>query len=282
MIKKTIFVILLLSPVFVYCKSSTVTETLKELDACIEKRASFEEVKKKRIDHLEGKFFREKVSLANQYQLSAALFNEYRSYKYDSAYTYAGRMLQFALKIKDPNLIAESKMNLAFSCVSAGLFKEASEISNSIDTTRLSLNCKAEIYTFLSTLNIDMGDFSATEPFNSSYRKKSLLYCRKSIILLKQDSPEATMAKIRECQLMSDFSNAFIIGGQYLSATHTDMHDYAIIASTLGYFYQISRDTTMAIVCFSEAAIALCRRMARVPGIFEIPARRWRKDLTLA
>ena len=256
MIKKIIFLLFLFSPLFVNCKNSAVTQVLKELDACIEKQSSFEEGKKLRIEHLEGEFFKEKVSLVNQYRLSAVLFNEYRSYKYDSAYTYAGRMLQFAEKIKDPDLIAESKINLAFSCVSAGLYKEASEISNSIDTTRLSLNCKAEIYTFLSTLNIDMGDFSATEPFNSSYRNKSLLYCRKSIALLKKNTPEAIMARIRECQLISDFSNAFIIGGQYLSATHTDLHDYAIVASTLGYFYQINRDTTMAITCFSEAAIA--------------------------
>jgi DNA-binding NarL/FixJ family response regulator len=225
------------------------------LDACIEKRSSFEEIKKQRIEHLEGQFFREKVSLANQYQLSAALFNEYCSYKYDSAYTYAGRMLQFAERIKDPNLIAESKMNLAFSCVSAGLYKEASEIYNSIDSTQLNLKYRADFYSFLSTLYIDMADFS-TEPYSTTYRKSSLRYCNNSMGLYPKKSPEWIMANIRECQLEDNYSKAIIIAEHFLKAGNPGLHDYAIVASTLGYFYQTRRDTTQAIEYFSAAAIA--------------------------
>ena len=52
MIKKVIFAMLLLSPVFVYCKNNKVSAALKELDDCIEKRTSFEEIKKQRIQNL--------------------------------------------------------------------------------------------------------------------------------------------------------------------------------------------------------------------------------------
>lgn len=256
MIKKILFVILILTPAFVYSKNNTITVALKELDACIEKRSSFEDVKKQRIQNLEDRYYKENISLSNQYLLSASLFNEYRSYKYDSAYAFAGRMLQYAEKLKDPNLIAESKMNLAFSCVSAGLYKEASEIANSIDSLQLQLNIKADLYSFLSTLNIDMADFSASEPYNSTYRKNSLRFCRNSISLFKKDSPQQIMAKIRECQLKDDYPKAIIIAEQYLNARHPGLHDYAIVASTLGYFYQTRRDTTKAIVYFSAAATA--------------------------
>lgn len=256
MIRKVIFIILLLTSAFVSGKNSTVIQALKELDASIEKRASFEDIKKQRIQNLETQYYKENVSLSNQYLLSSALFNEYRSYKYDSAYTFAGRMLHFAEKLKDPNQIAESKMNLAFSCVSAGLYKEASEIANTIDSTQLKLSFKAELYSFLSTLNIDMADFTASAPYNSTYRKKSLRYCRNSIALYKKDSPQKIMAKIRECQLDEDYPKAILIAEQYLISRHPGLHDYAIVASTLGYFYQTRRDTTKAIVYFSAAATA--------------------------
>ena len=255
MFKKTLFAILILIPVFIQAKESKINAALKELDACIEKRASFEEIKKQRIKNLEGKFYRANVSLADRYQLSLALFSEYRSYKYDSAYTFAERMLGFAEKIKDPNFIAESKMNLAFSCVSAGLYKEASEISNSIDSSQLKTSCKADLYAFLSTLNIDMADF-VTEPYYTKYRQNSLNYCRNSISLFKKESPEWYMAKIRESQLDDKYPTAIVIAEKYLSARHPGLHDYAIVASTLGYFYQIRRDTTKAILYFSEAATA--------------------------
>jgi len=246
---------LLLAPVFVHCKNYQVAGALKELDDCIAKRTSYEEIKKQRIQSLAARFYQQNISLSNQYLLSTVLFNEYRSYKYDSAYSFAGRMLQYANVLKDPNQIAESKMNLAFSCVSAGLYKEASEISNSIDTTQLQTNCKADLYSFLSTLNIDMADF-ATEPYSTQYRKNSLRYCRTSITLYRKESPQAIMAQIRECQLENNYPKAIRISEQYLSGKHPSLHDYAIVASTLGYFYQIRRDTTKAIQYFSAAAIA--------------------------
>ena len=246
---------LLLSPVFVYCKNNKVAAALKELDDCIEKRTSFEEIKKQRIQNLAVSFYNENISVSNQYRLSAALFNEYRSYKYDSAYSFAGRMLQYAEVIKNPNQIAESKMNLAFSCVSAGLYKEASEISNSIDTTQLQLNCKADLYSFLSTLNIDMADF-VTEPYHSRYRENSLRYCKNSIALFRKDSPEGIMANIRESQLENNYPKAIIVSEQYLLAKHPSLHNFAIVASTLGFFYQTQGDTTKAIVYFAAAAAA--------------------------
>ena len=253
--KKSLLVVIFL-PILLYSKNDKVSVALKELDASIEKQTSFEVIKKQRIQSLESKFFKENSSLLNRYQLSTKLFNEYRSYKYDSAYVFAGRMLQYAEKLKDPNLMAESKIALAFSCLSAGLYKEASEIASSIDTTQLHSSCRADLYSFLSTLNIDMADFSETEPYKSKYRNNSLRYCRNSIALFKNDSPEMTMARIRECQLEDNYPQAIIIAESYLSAKHSDLHDYAIVASTLGYFYQIRKDTTKAIECFSAAAIA--------------------------
>ena len=246
---------LLLSPVFVYCKNNKVAAALKELDDCIEKRTSFEEIKKQRIQNLAVSFYNRNISVNNQYRLSTALFNEYRSYKYDSAYSFAGRMLQYANVLKDPNHIAESKMNLAFSCVSAGLYKEASEISNSIDSTQLQLNCKADLYSFLSTLNIDMADF-VTEPYHSRYRENSLHYCKNSIALFRKDSPEGIMANIRESQLENNYPKAIIVSEQYLLAKHPSLHNFAIVASTLGFFYQTQGDTTKAIIYFAAAATA--------------------------
>lgn len=256
MIKKSILVIILLAPIFVYPKNNAVTNALKELDACIEKRSVYEGAKKQQIQKLETEFYRENVSLNKQYRLCFRLYYEYQSYKYDSAYSYAGRMLQYAEKLNNPNLIAESKIALSFSCVSAGLYKEATEISNSIDTTQLQIKNKADLYSFLSILNINMADFSTAEPYYTKYRKNSLTYCINSISLLKTGSPEEIMIKIREYQLLNDYKKAIIIAEHYLMGKKTRLHDYAIVTSTLGYFYQVRNDTTKAIVCFSQAAIA--------------------------
>ena len=255
MIKKAFYLLFLLTPFFVYCKNDNVNASLKELDNCIAKRYSFEEIKKQRIQKLAAHFYKNNISVSSQYQLSAALFNEYRSYKFDSAYSFAGRMLQYATKLNNPNEVAESKINLAFSCVSAGLYKEASEISNDIDTTHLQLNYRAGLSAFLSTLYINMAGFS-TEPYSTEYWNNSLRYCRNSMSLYKKGSTEIILAHIRECQLKNNYPEAIKISEQYLGAKHAGLHDYAIVTSTLGYFYLTKQDTTKAIVYFSAAAIA--------------------------
>ena len=227
---------------------------LKTLDEAIENSRFYTKSKERKLSQMRNLL---KISITDnqRYSNSAQLYNEFKAYKYDSAYSYAGRMLHFAEKLNNPNLIAESKIALAFSCVSAGLYKEATEISNSIDTTQLSTDNKAALYSFLSTLNINMADFS-TEPYCSKYRKNSLMYSFQSIALLKSDNPEAVITKMRVYQLKNDYAKATEIAEKYLSVGHPSLHDYAIITSTLGYFYQVKKDTTMAIECFAAAAIS--------------------------
>jgi len=192
----------------------------------------------------------------SRYTVFSRLYAEYQSYKYDSAYVYAGNMLKMAQAMKNPNLISESKIALAFSCVSAGLYKEATEISNSIDTTQLAINYKAALYAFRSTLYMNMADFSTPEPYYTDYRFNSLKYCRDAIGLLQKGSQEAIVVEIRQSQLEYDYVKATKIAQEYLSKKQSNLHDYAIVASMLGFFYEVQKDSAKAVEFFAEAAIA--------------------------
>lgn len=255
MIKKIFFTFFFSLPVFAFSQNRQVTDALKKLDACIEKRSEYEASKIQRIKKLESKLENDNIPLANQYKLYAGLYNEYQSYKYDSAYSFAGKMLGSAQKLNDKNRIVKSKIALGFSCMSAGLYKEASEISASINFTGLSDNIQVELYSFLSTLNLNMSYFSASEPYHTEYKNKSFIYCKKWLVLSPIESSEYHLAKIREYQFENNYVEAIRKSEQYLSTENIQPHDYAIVASTLGYFYQIQKDTTKAILYFASAAI---------------------------
>jgi tetratricopeptide (TPR) repeat protein len=107
----------------------------------------------------------------------------------------------------------------------------------------------------MSTLHMDMSNFSGTKPFDSKYRSMSLEYCKKCIALSKKVTPELIMVKIRAYQLENNYEKATKTAEQYLSTKNMRPHDYAIVASTLGFFYQIKGDTANAIFCFSRAAM---------------------------
>ncbi len=246
-------VVCALFPIILFA-GTDIDSLLRVLDKTIANSKTFSNTRELKLTALRANY-KNVTSVQKHYSVSAQLYTEYRSYKYDSAYAYAGRMLKYAEILKDPDLIFESKIALAFSCLSAGLYKEATEISNSIDTTQLPVKNKANLYLFLSVLNMNMADFSAAEPYYSEYRRSSLGYCRKSIALFENNNPESIMAKIRECQLQEDYPKAIVIAERYLFSKQPGLHDYAILVSTLGYFYEVRHDTTKAIECFALAAI---------------------------
>ncbi len=228
---------------------------LQLLDNTIDNSQIYVDAKEGRIAQLRSRLSEVKSGVQH-YEISARLYYEYRSYKYDSAYAYATRMLRHAEELNDPDRLCESKMALAFSCVSAGLFKEASEISQSVDTLNISEARKADFYSFLSVFNLNMSDFAGTEPYYSKYRSLALDYSRKALQLLDKDSPEALMVRMRESQLTNTYSLALEIGEKYLADNRINQHDYAIGASMLGFFYEVKGDTSKAIECFVNAAIS--------------------------
>ena len=191
-----------------------------------------------------------------QYENASKLFKEFKSYKYDSAWHYANRMLHFAEIINDPNLLCESKIALAFSCMSAGLFKETVEIASSVDTTVLADPYKEAFYSFLSVMYLSMSDYTATQPYFDIYRSNSLLYTRKAYALADKDSPAALMLKMREYQLKNYYREALATGQKYLADTTLSPHEFAIGASTVAFFYEVHGDTAKALQYLIRAAIA--------------------------
>lgn len=235
--------------------TNNVDSLLKVLDQTIARSEFYSNQREAKLSKLRS-LLQTIHSNQGRYNIYNRMYTEYQSYKYDSAYVYAGNMLKTAQVLNNPNLISESKIALAFSCVSAGLYKEATEISNSIDTVQLMVNYKASLYAFRSTLYMNMADFSAPEPYYTNYRSNSMRGCRDAIGLLKKGSSESIMVEIRQCQLQYDYAKATIIAQKYVSGKPTNLHDYAIVASMLGFFYQVQKDSTKAIEYFAEAAIA--------------------------
>lgn len=95
---------------------------LVKLDAYLENNNQYIEQKETKIDkwrqHL-GKA----VSNEKRYEASIHLFEEYKSYKYDSAYTYAHQSLLLAQQLQNQGYVVEANYAIAFCLLSSGLFK---------------------------------------------------------------------------------------------------------------------------------------------------------------
>jgi hypothetical protein len=114
--------VFLLSAFFVFADSHT-DKLLRELDDIIERRDSYVREKNIRIDRLKSVLKQARAS--ERYDLYLSLYEEYKTFIYDSAFTYGRKLQDEAYQSKDPSKIASAKVKLGFILLSSGMFNEA-------------------------------------------------------------------------------------------------------------------------------------------------------------
>lgn len=231
-------------------------EQLDALDREIVIRSSYENIKRSHIHRLQKQLLSTHQEDSTYYRIHSDLFKLYRSYKSDSAYYFANKMLEYAQKLNQKDWIVDSKISLAFSCMSAGLFKEANELSESIEIESLSKAALTKLYLFRFTLNIDMANYSGTEPFQSRYKQQALLYYQRLKTLNPPKCNELLIANIQWYQLNGQFQQATHLAQKTLREERLDERTHAIISSILGFCLLMEHQDEQAIVYLASAAIS--------------------------
>src|SRR5205085_9498596 len=104
-----------------------------------------------------------------KYTLYKKLFDEYKTFSYDSAYSYSKKMLLAATQLNDPLKVALAKMDLGFTLISSGMFKETIETLNQIDTHLFPDSSKTDYYYLKARSYLDLSDFDRTSDYSAVY-----------------------------------------------------------------------------------------------------------------
>ena len=102
-------IVLLLAPLLLQAAplSQSLDEVLRDLDAHIENKETYVQEKQARIRDLQNEL--KKDVPEREYDLNYSLFKEYQSFMYDSAYFYANRSLEHAVKTGCLDRIVQSR-----------------------------------------------------------------------------------------------------------------------------------------------------------------------------
>lgn len=239
---------------FLYAQSEKAQESLNELDNYIGKRDYYINIRESKIDSLQKLVVAVKNE-SDRFTLYSALFDEYKSYKYDSAYVYANKSLGIALDINDENKIMEAKRYIAFCYLSSGLFKEAYDIMHTIDPTNAPIEIKQDYYSLLARLHYDMADYSYGELFSTEYINKGIQYCDSAITHLHIESAQVWHVIGLKRMQQRNFPAAIDAFRTLIHLPNIDDHLYAIATSSMGYMYSELGDSERAIYYLSQAAI---------------------------
>ena len=176
-----VFFVFLLSCNFALSQSRS-SALLKELDSILEKQNIIVKEKIERIEQLQVKLL--DVNENDSFFILENIYEEYKSFKYDSAIEYALKLQYLARKTKDPLKIATAKINVAFVLVSSGLLNEALDTLGTVQLKNLSTSIKTKYYHLQARTCYDLFDFVQNDSYGRYYARRGDAYVDSALALL--------------------------------------------------------------------------------------------------
>lgn len=255
-------VLILLIFLFYSSYSQTRSDSiLNILNKEIDNRNLYYSEKENRINNLKLKLTNTNND-SDRFLLNNEIYDEYKSYQYDSAYAYAANTKLYADKLNKPELQVKAKCNLLFCFMSSGLFKEAVDIINSTNVKRVSNDLKVTYYSQCARLFSDLFNYNSTEPFRTQHQNKSMQYCDSVLLFCSPNSYEyyyITSLKETSASIGQKITNYLNL----INSFDTDDHQLAINTSHLGYLYMFISDNENTIYYLALSAILDIRTATR-------------------
>ncbi|AFD07959.1 DUF6377 domain-containing protein [Solitalea canadensis] len=231
--------------------------TLIKLDAAIDNHQFYEDQKIKQLKVLKERAQRsEKLSLEQQYKLYSALYDEYRSYSYDSSFVYINKLRAIADKLNDPVKQEAVKIKLGFILLSSGMFKEGFDTLRVVKTKLLPTPLKQEFFSLMGASYYNLGDYNKDNFYTAKYNQLGSRYIDSALAISDPNSYEYLSSQALKFLKENKTDSSLKQFQTVLENFKLSKHQYAIVTSTLSDIYIRKGETDQAIQLLAEAAIA--------------------------
>lgn len=211
---------------------------LAQLKIELSRKKIYDDQKELRIKNLKAKLETLPQSDYNaQYDICGKLYEEYKVYQFDSAYVYTQKLINISKQTNNLPKLNESKIKVSFLLLSAGMFKEAFEWLNQINTQWLNNDSKLEYYSIKSRAYSDLAQYNSDGTYAPFDQKQAIKYIDSAIALAKPNSFEQ----------LYHLGNRQVITGQLqqpsqyyinlLDHYNLTAHQRAMVATALSFFY---------------------------------------------
>lgn len=214
---------------------STALDNLKDE---LNKKAVYDKQKETTIRGLKKKLaITAKNDLQRQFDLSLKLYDEYKSYQYDSAYVYAGKLQELSVLLKSPSKEYYSKIKIGFILLSSGMFKETFDSLKGINVASLDDSVKFEYYSLLTRAYYDVAGYDNDHHYTPYYAGLANKCIDSAIALSKPNSYDKIYLTGFKKLKNGNPHGAEADFNELLDHHKLTQHQMAIVASTLGNIY---------------------------------------------
>jgi hypothetical protein len=172
-----------------------------------------------------------------QFNLYSTIFEEYHSYKFDSAFVYVRKLIALSERFQKKDNGIRSTIMLGTILLNSGLYKEAFDVIEKMDTSGLSNALKSDYLVLRARLNGGIGDYDNDAYFSPLYYKQSAEDFKNAEIVTSPSDFEHTINmaflpdSVKRKNLTPDFYYHLITGRQMPA------HNLAMVATRLSFAF---------------------------------------------
>jgi hypothetical protein len=214
-------------------------DLLSEIDREIENCDDYDNHKQQRIDSIKTILsLPDAQNPEARYNLNETLFREYESYICDSALQYANRNLEIAQEINSAGKYSATMLKKVGVLSRAGLFKEAIDAIECIDTSALSDDAKFEYFVAYKDLYQFLREYAIGGEYAEKYSRKTLQFGDSIARLINNNIFAYICNKGSSLTEAGNYHEATSYLKKELNRYQMGTREYAILSSILAYSYQ--------------------------------------------
>jgi tetratricopeptide (TPR) repeat protein len=222
---------------------------LKVLKKEIERKDSYDQKLERRISALRKEYLRSQIqSAANRYQAAEALFDIFRDYQFDSTYYYARRLVVLSQQMRDEKKLAENRLRLGMTLITAGMFKETFDCLREIKPLMLDNSTRKSYYILYSWAYSDLAKYNGDRIYAPQDMRRKYLYLDSAISLCTPGSFERAILEAQQKPRPGLHPSDYFLK---LSKTRLSAHEEAMVATGLSAY----REGSEKIRLLASAAI---------------------------
>ena len=228
-----------LSPILLF-GNNDMDSLLKVLDKTVDNYQIYSNQKEEKLNKLKDLLKITSTDL-QKFEICGQLYDEYRSYKSDSALTYARERLQIAEKLNDSHNLTDARLNLAAIMGINGLYKEAMDILSVINISQTP-DLKAYYFHIYRTVYGYMADYTVSSLEYIRYNHLTAAYRDSLLVVNPPSSSTHIMVKSDQLIVSKQYDEALGLLLKYYPSIKDDIHTKAIIAYSIASAFQGKND----------------------------------------
>lgn len=253
---RVLLVLLLISPVAAFSKQTD--SLLTALKTALSKKDVYDGAKQSRIQKLRQQYQNTPPGdHTRQYELCLELYEEYKSYQYDSAYVYVNKLKDISTAINDMSRAYYSQIKLGFILLSSGMFKETFDVMRVINPRVLNDSMRKEYYFIMYRCNSDLAKYNSDKYFTPHYISGANAYIDSAIQLTAPRSVERIYyTGLKHVGENDNVAGAAELGKLIGPKTDISMHLRAMVACSLGQMFINNGEKEKGLDMLIRSAIA--------------------------